>query len=282
MPIDDKTRRAMEENRAWWDAATPVHVRSKMYDVPSFVRGRNGLDGFILDEVGSVQGKRLLHLQCHFGQDTINWARLGAEVTGVDYSPEAIRTARSLAAEVGARAEFVESNLFDLDDRFKAEFDIVFTSWGVLCWLPDLEPWGRLIGDALKPGGFFYIAESHPLIAMFEYDQEVASSSDLDVTYPYFREGGVVRFEPSGDGDPDYADPDHRNTLPTNEWPHPLSETIGVLLQAGLEIEMFRERPALAWRMFKGMVQGSDGLWRMPDGVIQIPMSFSLKARKPG
>lgn len=271
----------MAENRAWWDASTPVHVRSKMYDVPGFLAGRNGLDRFIVEEVGDVRGKKLLHLQCHFGMDTLDWARLGADVTGVDYSPEAIVTARKLAKDAGVEARFVESNIYDLSNRFDGQFDVVFASWGVLIWLPDLAPWGQLISRALTPGGFFYIAESHPVIGMFEYDQEVRAANDLALKYPYFRDRGGIRFEPKGDGDPDYADPEYRHTLPTNEWPHPLSETIGALLNAGLRIEMFRERPEMAWRMFKGMVEGLDGLWRMPEGTIQIPLSFSLKARKP-
>jgi SAM-dependent methyltransferase len=280
MTIDDDARKAMAENRAWWDASTPVHYRSRMYDVPGFLAGKNGLDRFIVDEVGDVRGKRLLHLQCHFGMDTLNWARLGADVTGVDFSPVAIATARTLAREAGIAASFVESNLYDVDNRFDGRFDIVFTSWGVLCWLPDLGPWGRLIGNALLPGGFFYIAETHPFAARFDDQTEVRTNRDLVLRYPYFAEGGGTRFEPAGTGDVDYADPEYRHTLPTNEWPHPLSEIFSVLLESGLQIELFRERPELVWRMFPGMVQGEDGFWRLPAGVTRIPLSFSLKARK--
>jgi 2-polyprenyl-3-methyl-5-hydroxy-6-metoxy-1,4-benzoquinol methylase len=281
MKIDDAARKAMAENRTWWDTSTPVHYRSRMYDVPGFLQGRIGLDRFIVDEVGDVRGKRLLHLQCHFGMDTLNWARLGADVTGFDFSHEAITTARRLARDAGIKATFVESNLYDVGHRFDGRYDVVFTSWGVLCWLPDLRPWGELISGALRPGGFFYIAETHPFAARFESEGEVRTSRDLVLRYPYFVEDGGLRFEPQKSGGPDYADPEYRHTLPTNEWPHPLSEILGVLLDAGLQIELFRERPEIVWRMFSGMVRSDDGYWRLPDGVTRIPLSFSLKARKP-
>jgi SAM-dependent methyltransferase len=186
----------MDENRTRWDAVTRAHARSKMYDVPGFLAGKNSLDRFIIDEVGDVRGKKLLHLQCHFGLDTLNWARLGAEVTGVDYSPQAIATARKLGEDAGIEARFVESNVYDLGNRFDSQFDIVFCSWGVLVWLPDLRPWGRLIAAALELRGFFYMAETHPSAGMLDNDRVVRSTSDLVAKYPYFVGEGPVARKP--------------------------------------------------------------------------------------
>src|SRR5512136_2825848 len=140
-----------------------IHVRSPFYDVAGFKAGKNSLKSVELAEVGDVGGKRLLHLQCHFGMDTLSWARLGARVTGVDYAPQAIDLARELAREAGLEADFICASIYDLPERLTGTFDIVFTSYGVLCWLPDLPAWGRVIAHFLRPGGIFYIADGHPI-----------------------------------------------------------------------------------------------------------------------
>ena len=142
--------RYMEANRLSWDARTPTHFKSRFYDVDGFRAGESSLNSLEIDEMGDVEGKRLLHLQCHFGMDTMSWARLGAKVTGVDFSAEAISRAKALSAELGIDAEFVVSNIYDLPDTLDGRFDVVFTSYGVLTWLPDLEPWAK--DDRALPG----------------------------------------------------------------------------------------------------------------------------------
>ncbi len=159
-------QQARDGNRSLWDELTPVHLRS--YGVERFLAGEPWLPKRILEEVGDVQGKSLLHLQCHFGLDTLAWAREGAVVTGVDFSPEAIKAAEELSKQANLPARFICSDIYDLPEVLDEQFDIIFTSIGVLCWLKDLDVWARIIADHLKPGGVFYIMEGHPLITTFD------------------------------------------------------------------------------------------------------------------
>ena len=169
-----------------------------MYDVESFKAGKLSLHPLELEEVGDVSGKSLLHLQCHFGKDTLSWARLGATVTGADFSDEAIGYARELSKEIGVPATFVLSDILDLPNALTGQFDIVFTSFGAIYWLPDIWKWGQVVGHFLKPGGTFYIAEMHPTAYIFENTKE---DHELRVTYPLFnhrrtskvRDAGVIR-----------------------------------------------------------------------------------------
>jgi SAM-dependent methyltransferase len=220
-----------------------------------------------------VSGKSLLHLQCHFGLDTMSWARLGAKATGVDFSQEAVATARSLAGELGIAADFVRSNVYDLPKNLDGRFDVVFTSHGVLPWLPDLGRWAEVVAHFLKPGGVFYIVESHPFAQMFDDGIE---TPELRIRYPYFRRE-PMRFEDDGS----YADPKTvvRNKT-TYEWMHPLGEIVNSLLAVGLRIESFREYPFCAWKMLPFMVRDEDGWWRLPDGREDVPLMFSLRAVK--
>ena len=160
----DRQRQYMESNRRSWNERTPVHARSDFYGIERFKAGATSLLSVELEEMGDVQGKSLLHLQCHFGMDTLSWARLGANVTGADFSDEAIDLARSLSGELGIEAEFVLSNVYSLPDVLEAQYDIVFTSYGVLVWLPDLKPWAEVVAHFLRPGGFFYIVDGTLLV----------------------------------------------------------------------------------------------------------------------
>jgi SAM-dependent methyltransferase len=259
-------------NQALWNELTQIHARA--YPVEAFKAGTKQLDLLVRSEVGDVVGKSLLHLQCHFGMDTMLWARLGATVTGIDFSPDAIALARKLSDEVHVPATFIRTNLYDLPDVLHETFDIVFTSWGVLGWLPDLPRWGQIIVHFLKPGGFFYIAEGHPFLHVF-YDEQDAA--DLRVFYPYFR-GPEPTMWPGGG--PDYADHTAIVTHPSYEWHHPLGAIVDALITAGLRIEFLHEHDVLTWDYFSFMTRDEDGWYRLPPGFPRLPLSFSIKATK--
>ena len=223
-----------------------------------------------LDELGSVSGLSLLHLQCHFGMDTISWAKLGATVTGVDFSGRAVSLARSLAREVGVDARFICSDVYKLPDVLKDEFDIVFMSWGVLVWLPDIPRWAKLVAGFIRRGGTFYIIDGHPIIDGLDQDGDLFRSSS-----PYFRGSEPVRFEDTRT----YADAAATVDAPTTyQWHHPLGEVVTGLVDAGLTIEFLHEHSVLPWRAFASMVQGTDGRLRLRGD--PFPLSFSIRARQ--
>jgi SAM-dependent methyltransferase len=275
--VDEFTR----SNRALWDAWTRINIGSAMYDVEAFAAGRGrDLDPIARGGPGDVRGKSLLHLQCHFGMDTIRWARHGATVTGVDFSPEAIAAARVLAARMGVPATFVESDVYALPTKLDGRFDVVFTSHGVLCWLPDLDGWARVIARFLAPGGVFFIVDAHPVLQIFN---DRLTEPDLRLLYPYFHGPEPIREEHAGC----YADPGAPIESVEHVWLHTLSDIVGALLRAGLRIESFEEYPFLAWPFFPWMERGDDGWWHLPEhaglptGRGSLPLMFSLGASKP-
>lgn len=238
-----------ETNRKHWDELVGLHLGSAMYDVPGFKAGRDTLHSIETDELGDVNGKSLLHLQCHFGNDTLSWARRGAIVTGVDFSEPAIEAARSHASELGIDARFVHSDIYSLPDNLSGQFDIVFTSYGVLFWLPDLSRWAEIVARFTRPGGTFYIAEFHPINGVFEATPEGA----IVPVRPYFA-GEAIRIEEDGS----YADRDAAvESRLTFSWSHPISEVVSELIKAGLRIEHLHEFPVL-----RGAVHTLDGLRR--------------------
>jgi len=265
-------------NRDFWDEAVGVHARSTgphAYNVDAFKRGLTALHAIELREVGDVAGKDLLHLQCHFGMDTLSWARLGAQVTGVDFSPKGIDQARALASELKIDARFILSNLYDLRRNLEGDFDVVFTSYGALLWLPDLAAWGRIVSHYLRPGGFFYVVEAHPFADVF-YDGNDAT--DLNVGRSYWPSSQPTRVEEDGD----YADPSaHLEHQVTFEWDHTLGEVVDALTDAGLRIEFLHEFPFMGWMRFPFLVPRGDGYYDLPEGMPKIPLTFSMKATKP-
>ena len=260
-------------NRETWNMWTRLNVASEFYNVDGFKAGRMTLDPITLAGPGDVTGKSLLHLQCHFGMDTMSWARRGAIVTGVDFSAEAIEAARTLAAEVGIQVTFVHCDLYDLPQHLTGQFDVVFTSYGVLGWLPDLGRWAQVIAHFLKPGGIFYIVEVHPVALLFD---EHRQDAELRLLYPYFQGAEPLRIEKDGS----YAAPDAPIRSVTYAWIHPLAEIIASLLRAGLRIEAFDEYPFVRWAVFPWMERRADGGWQLPSGQQSIPLMFSLKATK--
>lgn len=257
-------------NRDHWDEMVPYHERSEFYDVAGFKAGKSSLKSIELEELGDVAGKSLLHLQCHFGMDTLSWARLGATVTGVDFSEEAISLARRLSAETGTEADFICANIYDLPDVLEGRFDIVFTSYGVKAWLPDIPRWAEIAAGFLKPGGTFYIVENHPLIGLFD---DSPDCQVLTVNGTYFAGKEPVRYEPG------YSYAGAPVTQPCYEWAHSLAEIVSSLAAAGLTIEFLHEFPFCEYRALAFMEQDEDGRWRLPGD--PLPLIFSLRAHKP-
>lgn len=270
---------ALRANRKLWDAWTAIHTASEFYDVPAFRDGRDPvrIREYERAEVGPVAGKSLLHLQCHFGLDTLSWARLGANVTGADFSEKAIEAARALAQDVGMPASFVVSNLYDLPDAIAGEFDIVYTSRGVLGWLPDIVGWARVAAHFVKPGGILYVTEIHPVAQAFE--NEGVAPGELRLAYPYWSHEEPLTFDVQGS----YADPAAPTApgLVEHGWDHSLGEIVTALIDAGLRIEFLHEFDHCEWAL-DFLVEGEDGRWRLPaDAKGQLPLFFSIRATKP-
>jgi len=262
-------------NRRMWDERVSIHLGSEFYDLERFLAGENSLLPIEREELGGVSGKSLLHLQCHFGMDTLSLARMGARVTGVDFSGEAILAARDLAARAGLEARFVECNVYDLPSHLEEEFDLVFTSYGALCWLPDLARWGELIAHYLKPGGVFYVVDVHPYLSTLDDD---STADNLRVRYPYFKTPNPLVFSLGGT----YAERNVKTVHnQSHEWPYSLHEVVDALRRPGLQIEFVHEFPVCCFAKFPWLVKGPGRWWRLPDTAPEIPMTFSVKAHKP-
>jgi len=264
-----------EANRRRWNEVTPIHAASDFYDLAGFRAGRSSLRLIEVEELGDVRGKSLLHLQCQFGMDSLSWARLGASVTGMDFSEEGITLARSLAAELELDGRFICCDLYDLPTHLEDTFEIVFTSYGVLAWLPDLRRWAEIVTHFLRPGGTFYIIEFHPYADVFD---DTPGTSGLKLAYAYFPSSEPLAF----DSATTYADRT-ATVSQTREyqWVHPLGDIVTALTNAGLRIEFLHEFPFCAYGKFPFLRQGVDGWWRLPDADGQVPLMFSLKATKP-
>jgi ubiquinone/menaquinone biosynthesis C-methylase UbiE len=266
-------------NRRLWDAWTAVHAEGQFYDLAGFREGGIRVRPYEIAALGDVTGKTMLHLQCHFGMDTLSWARLGAVVTGVDFSPAAIRLARELAADIGfPDARFSEANVYQLPVRLGEQYDIVYTSRGVLGWLPDIRGWARVVARFVRPGGRFYITEIHPVLQVFE--GEGVAPRELRLQYPYWEHGDPLVFDVHGS----YADPraDLGGEHKEHGWDHGLGEIVTALIDAGLRIERLEEHPFLDWAAdFLVESEPGSGQWVLPEGPGELPLMFSLLATKP-
>jgi len=255
-------------NKETWNKKVAVHAASDFYDMKGFMAGKSSLNKYELEALGDVSGKRLLHLQCHFGQDTLSWARMGAICTGVDISDEAITLSRKLTKDLNLSADFVCCNVLDTGNYIKTKFDIVFTSYGVIGWLPDLKPWGRMIAERLKKGGTFYMVEFHPIVWMFDY---------LDGTsimkYGYMQEE-VIYEEYEGT----YANQDSKMTSKEYGWNHGLSEVVNALIEAGLTIDFLNEYDESPYNVLPDLVKTKSGMYETKDKL--YPLIFEIKATK--
>lgn len=264
----------IDANRLLWDDWAVANAASSFYDLDAFRAGaETTLRPLEVEELGDVSGKRLLHLMCHLGLDTLSLARRGALVTGCDLSERAVATARELAAELGLETRFLAGDVYDLPQQLDERFEIVFTSWGVLAWLADLPRWGRLAADFLEPGGVFYIAEIHPVAHVLEPND----AGQLVFTEGYLDGLGAERFETESS----YAARDVlcEHTV-SYQWTHSLADVVGALTGAGLMIEFLHEWPFSVYQRWPLMERGQDGWWYLP-ARRDVPLSFSLRARKP-
>lgn len=271
MPIDE-FRQANLDN---WNERAEVHAASRFYDLESYVKDQRKLSKtveFDRTELGDVSGKTLLHLQCHIGSDTLSWARLGATVTGVDFSENSIAIARKLSKDCGTPGRFVMSELYDTPDVVREQFDIVYTGVGALVWLPDIAGWASVVSKMLTPGGTFYVRDGHPMM------QTIDERNDglLVVRHPYFEIREPNRFE----SDDTYTDGPRLTPAVNYEWNHGLGEIVTSLIEAGLQIEFLHEHRFTEYRAFPSCVRIDDGIWRFPEHPERLPLMVSLRACK--
>ncbi|MFQ6007422.1 MAG: class I SAM-dependent methyltransferase [Candidatus Zixiibacteriota bacterium] len=254
-----------EKNRAAWNEMTNIHFNHPDYKVKEFLQGWSTLKSIELAEVGDVTGKTLLHLMCQFGLDTLSWARLGAIVTGVDISDRSIERANELKEKAGlsASAEFIRCDVLDLIGQIDQRFDIVFQSYGILCWISDVYRWAQVAAYHLKPGGIFYIIDDHPILHIYE----VKNGS-------YFDEQAIV-----SSGVPDYCDRSYILMNDLVEWQHTLSSVVNAIIKAGLTIELLNEYDKSFYPRQEDWYE-ENGYWYPPGGPPPYPLMFSLKARK--
>lgn len=261
-----------EINLKRWNELVDINAKSKGYDLEGFRSGKTSLLSIELEELGDVNGKSLLHLQCHFGMDTLSWARLGARVTGVDFSDKAIALAKELSEELNIPARFIKANIYNIPNILNEQFDIVFTSYGAICWLPDIVKWAQIIDDYLYPGGIFYVIDNHPFGLLIDEHQEA-----FKVGYNYFSEGKLIYWNEDGS----YADPSAKlKNRESYDWLHSMSAIVNTLINANLEIEFLHEFPFTFHNIHPDMKRRDDGYWEFNNLEFSVPMMYSLRAHK--
>ncbi len=265
-----KEENYLEINRNSWNERTIAHLKSEFYDVPGFINGNSSLKYIELELLGDLRGKSVLHLQCHFGQDSISLARLGAKVTGVDLSNIAIENARKLSRQTSTDGdtEFICCDIYDLPAHLHKKFDIVFTSYGTIGWLPDLDKWAQVISGFLNPGGAFVFVEFHPMVWMF--DQDFGK-----IVYRYFNSEAIIETETST-----YPAKDDELLTENVTWNHGIGEVITSLIQNSLRIDSLEEYDFSPYNCFNKTEEFEPGKFRIKHLDNKIPMVYSIKARK--
>ena len=258
----------IEINRESWNNRTDAHLDSEFSDLDGFKNGNTSLNDIELDLLGDIKGKSILHLQWHFGQDSLSLSRLGAEVTGVDLSDKAIQSAKKLAKETNTDTTFICSDIYDLPNHLEKEFDIVFTSYGTIGWLPDLDKWAKVVSIFLKPNGKFVFVEFHPVVWMFDDNFE-------NIAYRYFNSGAIVEIE-SGT----YADKNADITQDYVMWNHGFSEVLNSLITNGLEINSLDEYDYSPYNCFNKTIEIAPKKFRIEHIGDKIPMVYSVLATK--
>ena len=254
-------------NKGLWNGWAKINVGSEFYDLDGFKSGKTSLQAIELEELGDVSGKSLLHLQCHFGLDTMSWARKGAHVTGVDLSNEAISLAHSISKELVIEAKFINSNIYDLPEILDEQFDIVFTSYGALCWLPNLKKWAELVKRYLKPGGTFYMVDFHPFIGILDDDGDKIENS-------YFYNVEPINYEVKGSYADWQADFQHK----AYEWQHPIADIVTALISAGLTLEFLHEFPFSPYACAPFTKEIEPGRYELEKHPYTIALIYSIRA----
>lgn len=258
----------LELNKKLWNDKVDFHLQSDFYDMEGFYNGRNSLMDIEMSYLNDVAGKKILHLQCHFGQDTISLSKLGATATGVDFSEKAIHEAKAIATKMQTYTRFICCDVYDLPNHLDEQFDIVFTSYGTIGWLPDLDRWAKIVARFLKPGGQFIFVEFHPVVWMFDYDFK-------SVAYDYFNTQAIIETTEGT-----YADKSAPIKNENVNWNHPTSEVINSLIENGLTLERFDEYDYSPYNCFNGMVELESKKFRIASLEKKIPMVFALIASK--
>ena len=258
----------LEINKQTWNKKTEIHINSEFYDIESFFNGKSTLNSIELELLGDVANKKILHLQCHFGQDSMNLSRMGAYVTGIDLSDTAIEKAREFATKLNLNTKFVCCEVYDTPNQIQEKFDIVFTSYGTIGWLPDLDQWAKVISHFLKPNGTFIMADFHPVVWMYDSNFE-------EVFYNYFNVEPIIENE-SGT----YADRNSEIEATTISWNHPISEILNALITNGLAINSFNEFDYSPYNCFNNTEEFESNKFRIKHFENKIPMVYSIKAIK--
>lgn len=265
----------IETNESLWNKKVEPHTKSDFYNLEAFKKGWNSLRHIEMNALSDeVKDKSMLHLQCHFGQDSLAWSRLGAKVTGIDFSENAITKAQELNDELKLDATFIHSNVYDVRKHIQKKFDIVFTSYGVICWLPDLDKWAKVIADSLEPNGVFYMVETHPALIIYDLD----NPKNLRLQYDYFHNPTPDEELITGTYADNEADLKHQEFT----WSHSISEVIMPLLKHGLVLESFNEYPYSTWDCFPNQEKVGDEKFVFGNLGKSLPHLFELRMRKKG
>lgn len=260
----------LEINKKTWNSRLDSHVNSDFYDMPGFLNGKTSLKSIELELLGDLTGKKVLHLQCHFGQDSISLARMGAEVTAVDLSNEAIEKGKEIAEQAGANVNFICCNVYSLKEHLDEQFDLVYTSYGVIGWLPDMNKWADIIQHFLKPNGQLVFVEFHPVVWMFDDNFD-------KIGYNYFNDGPIQETQNGT-----YADPDADLELVYVMWNHGMSEVVNALIGKGLAIKRLNEYDYSPYNCFNKTIEFEPGKFRIEHMDNKIPMVYAIVAEKTG
>lgn len=255
-------------NRKTWNEKTEFHIQSDFYNQKEFLNGENSLTPIELELLGNIKGKSILHLQCHFGQDTISFSRLGAKSVGVDLSDNAIEKAREISQQLNTETRFICCDIYDLPNHLNEQFDVVFTSYGTIGWLPDLDKWAKVISKFLKLGGKFVMADFHPVVWMFDDNFE-------KIGYNYFKSEPIIETVEGT-----YADKNAPINSKTVTWNHSTSELLNSLLRNNLELTTFNEYDYSPYNCFNATEEFEPKKFRIKHLENKIPMVYSILATK--
>lgn len=272
-----KTSQYIQVNMKNWDERVEAHTQGNckdFYDIEGFLAGKSTLRNIEIEELGNVSGKSMLHLQCHFGLDTLSWARQGAKITGVDFSPKAIKYAIDLASKCALSADFICSDVFNLPNVLDKQFDIVIATYGILCWIPEVHKYMKVVSHFLKAGGHFLLIDGHPFLNMFEFNKE---SGQLEIKYSYFHTNQPEECVCTNS----YANKEYKmKHVKTYQWSHDIDSIVTAITGNGMELLSLKEYPFAFYQKYPNMVQNEKGQWIFSDRNIKLPMLMSIKAQK--